>query len=81
VLMLVLLVCMLFWRSAVAVRSGSSRSWREWLASIAEGGAVMWYRPVWATVQGGYTISPREDANGGYSPECLVTCILKVCEQ
>ncbi|WIA14192.1 hypothetical protein OEZ85_002731 [Tetradesmus obliquus] len=29
-------------------------------------------------VDGGYTISPREDANGGYSPECLVTCILKV---
>lgn len=78
VLLVLLLACLLHWRSAASLRSGSSRSWKEWFASIAQGGAVMWYRPVWATVQGGYTISPREDANGGYSPECLVTCILKV---
>jgi hypothetical protein len=78
VLLLLLLACLLYWRSAASARTGSSHSWREWFASIAQGGAVMWYRPLWATVQGGYTISPREDANGGYSPECLVTCILKV---
>jgi hypothetical protein len=38
----------------------------------------LWYKPVRAYVQGGYTISPREDCNGINSPECLVTCILKV---
>jgi hypothetical protein len=38
----------------------------------------LWYKPVRAHVQGGYTISPREDCNAINSPECLVTCILKV---
>jgi hypothetical protein len=38
----------------------------------------LWYKPVRAYVQGGYTISPREDCNAINSPECLVTCILKV---
>lgn len=38
----------------------------------------LWYKPVRAYVQGGYTISPREDCNAVNSPECLVTCILKV---
>jgi len=38
----------------------------------------LWYKPVRAYVQGGYTISPREDCNAMNSPECLVTCILKV---
>lgn len=43
----------------------------------------LWYKPVRAYVQGGYTISPREDCNAINSPECLVTCILKVgvCRQ
>jgi hypothetical protein len=38
----------------------------------------LWYRPVRAYVQGGYTISPQEDCDAVNSPECLVTCILKV---
>lgn len=38
----------------------------------------VWYKPVRAYVQGGYTISPQEDCNAVNSPECLVTCILKV---
>jgi hypothetical protein len=38
----------------------------------------LWYKPVRAHVQGGYTISPQEDCNAINSPECLVTCILKV---
>jgi hypothetical protein len=40
----------------------------------------LWYKPVRAYVQGGYTISPREDCNAINSPECLVTCILKVSD-
>jgi hypothetical protein len=37
-----------------------------------------WWNPVRASVTGGYTISPCEDAHGQRSPECLVTCIMKV---
>lgn len=55
----------------------AQRTWHDWLSCVAAGGAL-WYRPVLATVQGGYTISPREDCGGVNSPECLVTCILKV---
>jgi hypothetical protein len=62
----------------VGAGSGSSRSWGEWARSWSP--TWHWYQPVRASVRGGYTISPREDCSGGnsHSPECLVTCILKV---
>jgi hypothetical protein len=56
--------------------SSPGKSWlslrlSRWLLPLVQ----LWHRPVPACVQGGYTISPRED---GLGPECLVTCILKV---
>lgn len=56
----------------------TSKTWSEWLQCAAVVDSLTWYKPVRAFVQGGYTISPREDCIGANSPECLVTCILKV---
>eukprot|EP00879_Flechtneria_rotunda_P033504 GHRR01037116.1.p1 GENE.GHRR01037116.1~~GHRR01037116.1.p1 ORF type:complete len:457 (+),score=146.66 GHRR01037116.1:1129-2499(+) len=53
-------------------------SWLGLASSGADALLGLWYQPVRASVQGGYTISPREDCHGGNSPECLVTCILRV---
>ena len=63
-------------RGGAGTTSISSRSWGEWAKSWFP--TWHWYQPVRASVRGGYTISPREDCSGGNSPECLVTCILKV---
>jgi hypothetical protein len=52
---------------AVAAARRAGRAGRGW-----------WRRPVVAHVRGGYTISPREHPSEGQTPECLVTCILKV---
>lgn len=59
---------------------GGAAAW-SWLSHITAAGAwwPAWHQPVRAVVQGGYTISPREDwSSSASSPECLVTCILKV---
>eukprot|EP00775_Hariotina_reticulata_P008904 gene8904-9081_t len=75
-MMLSLLVVWLLMTTAdggtpAAGKSGLSQRLGMWLLPLVQ----LWHRPVPACVQGGYTISPRED---GLGPECLVTCILKV---
>ena len=81
--------------SVAACAAGAAGSWLASLALLLVAAVVLlcgsrfsgstsrfqslWYKPVRAHVQGGYTISPREDCfNALSSPECLVTCILKV---
>lgn len=76
-----------WWHGSHGSNNGSIRSDTACSSSGSKGVQMLgglgawlwgWWNPVRATVTGGYTISPCEDAHGQRSPECLVTCIMKV---